>query len=71
MEPTLFTLEIRSAEGELWYLRARVVKHIQFMLENRILPTEGFATGKWKIIIRPYSEATDSEDIGDLCFLGK
>lgn len=67
----LFTLEIRSAEGELWYLRARAAEHIQYMLSNKILPAEGFADGGYKIIIRPYNKATDEEDIGDLAFLDK
>ena len=67
----LFTLEIRSAEGELYFLRARVAEHLQFMLGNKILPAKGFAEGGYKIIIRPYNEATDQEDIGDLTFLGE
>lgn len=65
----LFTLEVRSAEGELYFLRARVSEHIQYMFANKILPTEGFVAGGYKIIIRPYNEATDKEDIGDLNFL--
>lgn len=66
----MFTLEIRSTNGELWYLRARVTEHLQYMISNKIFPTKGFMTGNWKIIIRPYNEATDCEDIGDLQFLG-
>ena len=50
----LFTLEIRSTEGELLFLRARAAEHIQYMLANKIIPSEGFAAGNYKIIIRPF-----------------
>ena len=66
-----FTLEVRSAAGELWYLRAMSLEFIQEIIRRGIALTEAFQAGGYKIIIRPYNEATDHEKIGDLDFLGK
>ena len=63
------TMEVRSTEGELWYLRALPLDFAQEIIKEHIAPTAGFKAGNWKIIIRPYNEATDRDPIGDLKFL--
>lgn len=63
-----FTLEIRSREGELWFLRAFPVGKGKGVVDE-IMALKEFWRGGWTLVVRPFNEKTDLEDIGNLRFL--
>lgn len=62
------TLEVRSLEGELWFLRAFPIRRAK-EVAGEIMSIKNFWSGKWTLVVRPYNEETDLEDIGNLGFL--
>ena len=65
---TGYTLEIRSLDGELCFLRSFPVAKAK-SIAREIMSAKSFWSERWTLIIRPFNEKTDAEGIGSLKFL--